>query len=78
MNLKILKPYETGKGILIEQDAGYISPTTEHKKSLDSIMYLLFSVVGEIYPASCSIKIPFPDSYGFNIRKFIVCFNNKY
>lgn len=32
MNLKILKPYETGKGILIEQDAGYISPTTEHNK----------------------------------------------
>ena len=32
MNLKILKPYESGKGILIEQDAGYISPTTEHNK----------------------------------------------
>ncbi len=40
-------------------------------------MYLLFSAVGEIYPASCSIKIPLPDSYGFNIFKFIVCFNNK-
>jgi hypothetical protein len=32
MNLRILKPYESGKGILIEQDAGYISPTTEHNK----------------------------------------------
>jgi hypothetical protein len=32
MNLKILKPYESGKGILIEQDAGYISPNAEHNK----------------------------------------------
>jgi hypothetical protein len=32
MNLRILKPYESGKGILIEQDAGYISPTTENNK----------------------------------------------
>ena len=32
MSLKILKPYETGKGILIEQDAGWVSPTTEHNK----------------------------------------------
>jgi len=32
MNLKILKPYESGKGILIEQDAGYISPNAEHNQ----------------------------------------------
>ena len=27
MSLKILNPNETGKGILIEYDAGYVSPT---------------------------------------------------
>jgi len=32
MSLKILKPYESGRGILIEQDAGYISPTNENNK----------------------------------------------
>jgi hypothetical protein len=29
MNLKIINPGESGKGILIEHDAGYISPTSE-------------------------------------------------
>jgi hypothetical protein len=30
MNLRILQPNETGKGILIEYDAGYVSPTETH------------------------------------------------
>ena len=30
MNLQILKPGQSGKGILIEEDAGFISPTTEN------------------------------------------------
>jgi hypothetical protein len=29
-NYKILGPRETGKGILIEMDAGYVSPTEKH------------------------------------------------
>jgi hypothetical protein len=29
MNLQILKPGQSGKGILIEEDAGFISPTTD-------------------------------------------------
>jgi hypothetical protein len=32
MDLKILKPYESGKGILIEYDAGYINPKTENNQ----------------------------------------------
>ena len=32
--MKILGPQDTGKGILIEMDAGYISPTESHNKSL--------------------------------------------
>ncbi len=32
MDLKILKPYESGKGILIEDDAGYINPKTENNQ----------------------------------------------
>jgi hypothetical protein len=27
MNLRILQPNESGKGILVEYDAGYINPT---------------------------------------------------
>jgi len=34
MDLKILKPYESGKGILVEYDAGYISPTDEHNAKI--------------------------------------------
>jgi hypothetical protein len=34
MNLRILNPTETGKGILVEYDAGYISPNEEHNASL--------------------------------------------
>jgi len=34
MDLKILNPNETGKGILIEYDAGYISPRDEHNSSI--------------------------------------------
>lgn len=30
MSLRILQPNETGKGILIEYDAGYVSPTETH------------------------------------------------
>jgi hypothetical protein len=30
MNLRILQPNETGRGILIEYDAGYVSPTETH------------------------------------------------
>jgi len=32
MSLRILKTTETGRGILIEQDAGYISPSTDHNQ----------------------------------------------
>ena len=50
MNLKILKPYESGKGILIEQDAGYISPTTEHNKYImESSNFLDHSKPFEFY-----------------------------
>jgi hypothetical protein len=34
MSLRILNPTETGKGILIEYDAGYISPKDEHNANL--------------------------------------------
>lgn len=50
MNIKILKPYELGKGILIEQDAGYISPTTEHNKYImESTNFLDHSKPFEFY-----------------------------
>ena len=50
MNLKILKPYESGRGILIEQDAGYISPTTEHNKYImESSNFLDHSKPFEFY-----------------------------
>ena len=50
MNLRILKPYESGKGILIEQDAGYISPTTEHNKYImESSNFLDHSKPFEFY-----------------------------
>ena len=32
--MKILGPNDTGKGILIEMDAGFISPEESHNKSL--------------------------------------------
>jgi hypothetical protein len=32
--MKILGPQDTGKGILIEMDAGYISPNDSHNKNL--------------------------------------------
>ena len=34
MDLKILNPNETGKGILIEYDAGYISPRDEYNSNI--------------------------------------------
>ena len=33
-DLRILGPNESGKGILIEYDAGYISPKDEHNANL--------------------------------------------
>jgi hypothetical protein len=32
MDLKVLKPYESGKGILIEYDAGFINPRTDNNQ----------------------------------------------
>jgi len=32
--MKILGPQDTGKGILVEMDAGYISPNETHNKNL--------------------------------------------
>ena len=32
-NYKILGPREIGKGILIEMDAGYVSPTEKHNQT---------------------------------------------
>ena len=34
MNLKILQPSETGKGILVEYDAGYINPNDNRNETL--------------------------------------------
>jgi hypothetical protein len=34
MSLRILQPNESGKGILVEYDAGYINPTDENNSSL--------------------------------------------
>ncbi len=34
MDLKILNPNETGRGILIEYDAGYISPRDEYNSNI--------------------------------------------
>jgi hypothetical protein len=34
MNLRILQPTESGKGILIEYDAGYVSPTDKHNAEI--------------------------------------------
>ena len=31
--MKILGPQDTGKGILVEMDAGYISPNETHNKN---------------------------------------------
>jgi len=50
MNLKVLKATEIGKGILIEQDAGYISPTTENNKYImESKNFLDYSKPFEFY-----------------------------
>ena len=34
MELKLLKPGQAGRGILIEEDAGYVSPTNEHNAQI--------------------------------------------
>ena len=34
MSLRILQPNETGNGILVEYDAGYVSPTNEHNAKI--------------------------------------------
>jgi hypothetical protein len=48
--LKILKPYESGKGILIEYDAGYINPRTENNHYImESKTFLDYSKPFEFY-----------------------------
>jgi hypothetical protein len=50
MDLKIIKPGEIGKGILIEYDAGYVSPRTEHNSFiLEQKSYLDHSKPFEFY-----------------------------
>jgi hypothetical protein len=50
MDLKIIKPGEIGKGILIEYDAGYVSPRTEHNSFiLEQKSYLDYSKPFEFY-----------------------------
>jgi hypothetical protein len=50
MSLRILNPNETGKGILIEYDAGFISPKTEQNSYiLESTNYLDHSKPFEFY-----------------------------
>ena len=50
MDLKIIKPGEIGKGILIEYDAGYVSPRTEHNSFiLEQKSYLDYSKPFEFF-----------------------------
>jgi hypothetical protein len=51
MDLKILKPNDTGKGILVEYDAGYISPKDEHNSKIikESKDFLDYSKPFEFY-----------------------------
>jgi len=50
MSLRILNATETGRGILIEQDAGYISPRTEHNQYImESSNFLDHSKPFEFY-----------------------------
>ena len=51
MDLKILKPNDTGKGILVEYDAGYISPNDEHNSKMikESKDFLDYSKPFEFY-----------------------------
>jgi hypothetical protein len=50
MDLKIIKPGEIGKGILIEYDAGYVSPRIEHNSFiLEQKSYLDHSKPFEFY-----------------------------
>jgi len=50
MNLKIIKPGESGKGILVEYDAGYVSPKNEKNSFiLESINMLDHSKPFEFY-----------------------------
>jgi hypothetical protein len=51
MDLKILKPNDTGKGILVEYDAGYISPKDEHNSKIikESKNFLDYSKPFEFY-----------------------------
>jgi hypothetical protein len=50
MDLKIIKPGEIGKGILIEYDAGYVSPRTEYNSFiLEQKSYLDYSKPFEFY-----------------------------
>ena len=43
MELKLIKAGQTGTGILIEHDAGYISPIDERNKPIDSLLHRAFS-----------------------------------
>ena len=52
-NYRILNPNETGKGILIEYDAGYVSPTEFNN---DKIIYMI-----KIMIANTHSKIDFND-----------------
>ncbi len=50
MSLKILNPNETGTGILIEYDAGFVNPTTDtNKYIMESKNYLDHSQPFEFY-----------------------------
>ena len=51
MDLKILKPSDIGKGILVEYDAGYISPNDEHNSKMikESKDFLDYSKPFEFY-----------------------------
>lgn len=50
MNLKILRPNEIGKGILIEEDAGFISPTSDNNKYImESKNFMDYSKPFEFY-----------------------------
>jgi len=51
MELKILKPWQSGKGILIEEDAGYVSPSHEGNARIikESKNFLDYSKPFEFY-----------------------------
>jgi hypothetical protein len=60
MDLKILKPNDTGKGILVEYDAGYISPKDEHNSKIikESKNFLDYSKPFEFYAVLQKFNTP--------------------